>query len=71
MEWYVITVPILIGCIFVGVIGFSIWCALKQNKSIKDRARKIDPTVKTLAEAQYVLSKDIAQSMGKMDDNKQ
>ena len=49
MEWYAITAPFLIGYIFVGVIGFSIWCALRQNKSIKDRARKIDSILKTLA----------------------
>lgn len=30
-----------------------------------DRARKIDPTVKTLADAQYVLRKDILQNVGK------
>ena len=70
MEWYEIMGFILFGCVFIGSMGFGTWYALRQNKSIMDRARKIDPTVKTLAEAQYVLKKDIAQSMGKMNDNK-
>lgn len=29
------------------------------------RAKKIDPTVKTIAEAQYVLQKNIMESLGK------
>lgn len=65
MEWYEIMMLILIGLIFIGGAGFSIWYVLRQNKSIMDRARKIDPTVKTLADAQYVLQKDILQNVGK------
>lgn len=65
MEWYEIMMSILIGLIFIGGAGFVTWYALRQNKSIMDRARKIDPTVKTLADAQYVLRKDILQNVGK------
>lgn len=65
MEWYEIMMLILIGLIFIGGAGFGTWYALRQNKSIMDRARKIDPTVKTLADAQYVLRKDILQNVGK------
>ena len=65
MEWYVIMGYILFGCFVAGMIGFSIWYAIKQNKSMMDRARKIDPTVKTVAEAQYVLRKDLLQNVGK------
>lgn len=50
-------------------IIMGVW-AYRQHKSIMDRAKRIDPTVKTRAEAEYVLKKDIAQSMGKMNDNK-
>ena len=35
-----------------------------------ETARKIDPTVKTLSDAQYVIKKDSAQNVGKMNDNK-
>ncbi len=37
-----------------------------------ERARKIDPSVKTITESHYVLHKDIVQSFGvkKDDDNK-
>ena len=64
MEWYVILGYILFGCFAVGMIVFGIVCNVKQRKSIMDRARKIDPTVKTISEASYVLQKDIAESVG-------
>ena len=38
-----------------------------EHKRIIDRARKIDPTVRTRSEAEYVLKKDIAQSLGEKD----
>ena len=72
MEWYVIMGYVLFGCFFIGMIVFFTWLSLKNNKAIMDRAKKIDPTVKTLADAQYVLRKDIAQSVGtgKVNDKK-
>lgn len=38
---------------------------IKQTNSIIEKAKKIDPTVKTTVEAEYVLKKYIAQNMGK------
>ena len=72
MEWYVILGNIIFGCVSVGIVGVSIVLALRNHKSIMDRARKIDPTVKTFSEAQYVLQKDLAKSVGtgKIEDNK-
>ena len=72
MEWYVILGYILFGCFFIGMVGGSVVFALRNRKSTIDRARKIDPTVKTLQDAQYVLTKDLAQSVGtgKTENNK-
>ena len=52
-------VTIAIPLIFI----FVFW--LPNYRSIMKRARKIDPTVKTIAEAQYVLQKNIMESVGK------
>ena len=68
MEWYVILFYILFACFGVGMIGFSIWYNIRSRKSIIDRARKIDPTVKNIVDAGYVLEKDIAQNVGKNKD---
>lgn len=69
MEWYVIMGYILFGCFAIGIMGFSTWYILRQRKLYKksmiDRARKIDPTVKTIWDAEYVLKKDLAQNVGK------
>ena len=65
MEWYVILFYILFACFGVGMIGFCIWRNIRTKKAIMDRARKIDPTVKTIVDAGYVLQKDIAQNVGK------
>ncbi len=54
----------------IGVIIFMYSYKIKEHTEIMKRARKIDPTVKTRAEAEYVLKKDIAQSVGKENINK-
>ena len=50
----IITVPL--------VLIFAFW--LPNYRSIIKRAKKIDPSVKTIAEAQYVLQKNIMESVG-------
>lgn len=56
----IVTAVIMITIILVVVFGF--W--LPNYKSIMNRARKIDPSVKTFAEANYVLQKDVMKSVG-------
>ena len=51
---------IVISCM-VAIGGFIY--GIMEHKRIIDRARKIDPTVRTRSEAEYVLKKDIAQSL--------
>lgn len=58
---------IIMGVIFVILFTSTMIYLIKQNKSVIERARKIDPSVKTITEAQYVLQKDIAQSFGNND----
>ena len=41
---------------------FAFW--IPNYRSIIKRAKKIDPSVKTIAEAQYVLQKNIMESVG-------
>jgi hypothetical protein len=65
MEWYVIMGYILFGCFAIGVSVVTMLIALKRQKSMIDRARKIDPTVETIWDADYVLKKDLAQNVGK------
>lgn len=65
MEWYVIMGYILFGCFAIGVSVVLMLIALKRQKSMIDRARKIDPTVETIWDADYVLKKDLAQNVGK------
>ena len=43
---------------------------LRQKNAIIKRAQKIDPSVKNMAEADYVLKKDIAQSIGNNNQRK-
>ena len=43
------------------VFIFAFW--LPNYRSIIKRAKKIDPSVKTIAEAQYVLQKNIMESV--------
>ena len=56
-----VTIVIMIAIPLVFIFVF--W--LPNYRSIMKRARKIDPTVKTIAEAQYVLQKNIMESVGK------
>ena len=49
----IITIPL--------VFIFAFW--LPNYRSIIKRAKKIDPSVKTIAEAQYVLQKNIMESV--------
>ena len=49
--------------LFLTVLIVGIWWSVRHYKGIMARARKLDPTVKTLAEAEYILKKDIAQSV--------
>lgn len=57
-----IMILVIVLAIGAGVGGFIY--GVMEHKRIIDRARKIDPTVRTRAEAEYVLKKDIAQSLG-------
>ena len=50
----IITIPL--------VFIFAFW--LPNYRSIIKRAKKIDTSVKTIAEAQYVLQKNIMESVG-------
>jgi len=45
-------------------IFFLLKVVLPNFKATKERARKIDPSVKTLADANYVLSKELAKNVG-------
>ena len=58
---------IIMGVIFVILFTLTMVYWVKQNKSVIERAKKIDPSVKTITEANYVLRKDIAQSFGNND----
>ena len=46
------------------IVGWGIWYGIRQNKSLIERSKKIDPSVKTVTEAHYVLKKDIAKNFG-------
>lgn len=52
------------GIILVIALILLITLSVVQRNSVIKRAQKIDPSVKTMAEADYVLKKDIAQSVG-------
>ena len=54
---------VITGVLFVTILVVGIVLTVRQYKGTMARAKKIDPTVKTLVEAQYVLKKDIAQSV--------
>ena len=53
----------IIAC--VGIMIFSWIFYIKNYRSTIERAKKIDPSVKTLSDANHVLKKDIAESVGK------
>ena len=54
---------VISAVLFLTVLVVGIVLVVRQYKATIARARKIDPTVKTYAEADYVLKKDIAQSI--------
>lgn len=56
--------PILVIIFVLSIGGWIIWYGSRQNKSLIERAQKIDPSVKTVTEAHYVLEKDIAKNFG-------
>ncbi|MBO6194990.1 MAG: hypothetical protein J6O56_01440 [Bacilli bacterium] len=61
--------PIIGGVLFTLFFVFMIIYIVRQEKSVIERARKIDPSVKTGTEARYVLQKDIAKDFGSNKDN--
>ncbi len=61
VEFIVIMVVTIVIAIAVPLVFiFAFW--LPNYRAIIKRAKKIDPTVKTIAEAQYVLQKNILES---------
>ena len=64
-----LVIPFLILFIVFGGAIAIIFYGIRQNRSIIERARKIDPSVKTISEAQYVLQKDMYQNFGSKKDN--
>ena len=61
---------IYIICIITFIMfAFVIIYTIRQSKSIIERAKKIDPSVKTISEAQYVLQKDMYQNFGSKKDD--
>ncbi len=64
VEFQIILAVTIVAVIAIPLIFvFAVW--LPNYKSIMTRAKKIDPSVKTFADAQYVLQKDIMESAGK------
>ena len=63
-------IPIIFGVIFVIVFIIFIVIAVKDYKATIKRAQKIDPTVRTMTEAHYVLQKEIAKDFGSNKNNK-
>lgn len=64
--------PFIFGGMFIVVFITIIVIAVinvKNYKATIRRAQQIDPTVKTISEAQYVLQKDIAKDFGSNKNN--
>lgn len=64
--------PFIFGGIFIAAFIVIIVIAVinvKNYKATIRRAQQIDPTVKTISEAQYVLQKDIAKDFGSNKNN--
>lgn len=64
--------PFIFGGIFIAAFTVIIVIAVinvKNYKATIRRAQQIDPTVKTISEAQYVLQKDIAKDFGSNKNN--
>ena len=55
--------------VFITIIVISVINVKNYEATIR-RAQQIDPTVKTISEAQYVLQKDIAKDFGSNKNNK-
>lgn len=53
----------LIAIILIPTLLF-VFFFLPNYKSVIERAKKIDPSVKTYQDAQFVLSKELAKSVG-------
>ena len=69
-EFQIILAVTIVAIIAIPLIFvFAVW--LLNYKSIMARAKKIEPSVKTFADAQYVLQKDIMESAGKNKTEKQ
>ena len=69
MDFINIVVGDIVICLFIAGFCFIILYQIRQNKSVIDRARKIDPSVKTITEAHYVLEKDIVKNFGNSKNN--
>ena len=52
------------------ILIIAIITLFRQKNALIKRAQKIDPSVKNMAEADYVLKKDIAQSIGNNNQRK-
>lgn len=62
------SIPVIIALsLFALFFIVTLFIIISDYKSLIKRARKIDPTVKTAMEAEYVLKKDIAQNIGNND----
>lgn len=57
-------IAILVGIIIMTIIN------IRNYKATIRRAQQIDPTVKTIGEANYVLQKEIAKDFGSNKNNK-
>ena len=69
-HFLILTIVVCVFAVSIPLIFFfAAW--LPNYRSIMKRARKIDPTVKTLADAQYVLQKNVMQSINKKDDSEE
>lgn len=64
MNNYMPIIMIVIAvAMMLALILAAVYSARERN-SIMKRAKEIDPSVKTISEAQYVLQKDLAKSIG-------
>lgn len=62
------SIPVIIALsLFALFFIVTLFIIISDYNSLIKRARKIDPTVKTAMEAEYVLKKDIAQNIGNND----
>lgn len=65
MEDWSIVLLVVFGLLILAIpIFFLLKVYLPNLKATKERARKIDPSVKTMADANYVLSKELAKNVG-------